>query len=358
MKKPLIIACQTALALSVSTSSFAFDFDFGSDDPNFKRFSISVGLLHATPTGSANPLQNSTVVDPNKSYANGDTAKADLVPAIIDKNMANRINGLPSPTLLKGISGTTKISSLESWSSAGTGLEAADADTLGILLNYHINDNWSIESKAGIPPNVEIKGIGEVYSPVKGRVTPNPISALIGITPFDIEKDIQITDLTQGDGVASTARAWLPAAEVHYQFGKSGVNKFRPYVGLGLIYAYFDNVEINDTLRDDLNIAGQRIQQIKDGKAGAALADKSTYSVSDDIKVEVEATDALAPIATLGATYDINDRVFAVGSVSYAKLNNESIITVTNKEGDELVNSSTQIDIDPMITYLGVGYRF
>lgn len=356
MKKPLIIACQTALALSVSTSSFAFDFDFGSDDPNFKRFSVSVGLLHATPTGSANPLQNSTLADPNTSYANGVTTTSDLIPAMTDTTKANTIKLLYPNQIPANTSGTVKINSLESWSSAGTGLEAADADTLGILINYHINDNWSIESKAGIPPNVEIKGIGQVSSPVRGEVSPSGAGVLLG--KFDITKDIPITDLTQGDGVASTARAWLPAAEVHYQFGKSGVNKFRPYVGLGLIYAYFDNVEINDTLRDDLNIAGQRIQQIKDGKAGAALADKSTYSVSDDIKVEVEATDALAPIATLGATYDINDRVFAVGSVSYAKLNNESIITVSNKEGDELVNSSTQIDIDPMITYLGVGYRF
>ena len=62
---------------------------------------------------------------------------------------------------------------------------------------------------------------------------------------FDIIDDIQITDMTRGGGVASTARAWLPAALVQYHFGKTGVNKFRPYVGLGVMYAYFDDIKLN-----------------------------------------------------------------------------------------------------------------
>lgn len=55
---------------------------------------------------------------------------------------------------------------------------------------------------------------------------------------------------------------------------------------------------------------------------------------------------------------DINDRFFGVGSVSYAKLSNDSKITVKNANGNALVRSTTKIDVDPIITYLGVGYRF
>jgi len=40
-------------------------------------------------------------------------------------------------------------------------------------------------------------------------------------------------------------------------------------------------------------------------------------------------------------------------------LNNEAKIYVTDRNtGKELIQANTKIDIDPLITYLGVGYRF
>ena len=211
-----------------------------------------------------------------------------------------------------------------------------------------------MELKAGIPPKVDILGKGQVFAPLTGKVSPSGIAGgLLG--DFEISKDIPITNLEQGNGVASSARAWLPAAEVHYQFGKSGVNKFRPYVGAGVLYAYFNDIELNSGIRQDLEMAGHQIQNIKDDKAGAALEDKLSGS---GMSVDVEADSAFAPIVTLGATYDFNDRGFGVGSVSYAKLNSDTTITVKNDAGEELIRSSTTLDIDPYITYLGVGYRF
>jgi outer membrane protein len=48
-----------------------------------------------------------------------------------------------------------------------------------------------------------------------------------------------------------------------------------------------------------------------------------------------------------------------VASVSYSKLNNKTTIDVIDRNtGNRLIHSSTKIDIDPLITYLGVGYRF
>ena len=217
-----------------------------------------------------------------------------------------------------------------------------------------MNDHWSIEVKAGIPPKVDILGQGQVYAPLSGKVSPSGIAGgLLG--DFDISKNIPITDLTQGGGVSSSARAWLPAAGVQYQFGKSGVNKFRPYVGAGVMYAYINDIELNDGIRNDLEMAGHQIQNIKDGSAGAALENvKSTQGMS----VDVEADSAFAPIVTLGATYDFNDKWFGVGSVSYAKLDSDTTITVQNDSGEELIRAKTNLDIDPYITYLGVGYRF
>jgi len=75
--------------------------------------------------------------------------------------------------------------------------------------------------------------------------------------------------------------------------------------------------------------------------------------------VDVDANDAIAPIVTAGFNYDLNDNWYATASVSYAKLNNVATISVLNTNtGNELIHATTKIDIDPLITYLGVGYRF
>ena len=375
MKKTLTLACAIAAPLLFSQSAVAA-FDYFKSDGSFKRFSVSAGWLHASPQGKANPMQTTTVIK-DGTVANNGSIKVSTVKDVIDsKQDPKAIKGindalelltddtdlsdayLKLPILPKiplgDISGTSVINGLESWTSAGTGLEADDADTVGLLFNYYINDKWSMELKAGIPPKVDILGQGQVFAPLTGTVTPGEIP-LKKVPKFNILKDIPITDLTQGGGVASTARAWLPAAEVHYQFGKSGVNKFRPYVGAGVLYAYFNDIELNDGIRNDLEMAGHQIQNIKDGKAGAALEGiKSNQGMSVDVKAD----SSFAPIFTVGATYDFNDRWYGVGSVSYAKLDSDTTITVKNDSGEELIRAGTTLDIDPYITYLGVGYRF
>lgn len=121
------------------------------------------------------------------------------------------------------------------------------------------------------------------------------------------------------------------------------------------MYAYFNDIDLNDGIRQDLVRAGDQIQNIKDGKAGAALENVKS---SSDMRVNVETESAFAPILTVGATYDFNDRWFGVGSLSYAKLDSDTTITVTNEAGENLIRAKSNLDIDPYITYLGVGYRF
>lgn len=364
MKKTLTLACAIAAPLLFSQSAIAA-FDYFKTDGSFKRFSVSAGWLHASPQGKANPMQTTTAIKDGK-VADIGTIKAKTVQDVLVKKQPGYtfISGILAPiALLDGdlppsLSGKAEINGLESWTSAGTGLEADDADTVGLLFNYYMNDKWSVELKAGIPPKVDILGQGEVFAPLTG-------TAHTALGDYDIKNDIRITDLTQGGGVASTARAWLPAAEVHYQFGKSGVNKFRPYVGAGVLYAYFNDIELNDGIRNDLEIAGHQIQNIRNGEAGKALEikDKDGKIVEANLSksgmnVDVKADSSFAPIFTVGATYDFNDRWYGVGSVSYAKLDSDTTITVKNDSGEELIRAGTTLDIDPYITYLGVGYRF
>ncbi len=362
MKKTFIFACAVVCPLLFSQSAFA-EFDYFKTDGSFKRFSVSAGWLHAAPQGDANALKNTTAIKDGTVADNG-SVRVSTVREVLDPDQdavtLGAVNGLlgilPANTDLGalGASGTTKVNGLESWTSAGTGLESDDVDTVGLLFNYYLDDNWSVEFKAGVPPKVDIMGKGQVFAPLTAVVSPSgEAGQLVG--EFDIKKDIPITDLEQGSGVASTARAWLPAAGIQYQFGQSGVNKFRPYVVAGVMYAYFNDIELNDGIRQDLERAGDQIQNIKDGKAGAALENLKS---SSGMHVDVDAESAFAPILTIGATYDFNDRWFGVGSLSYAKLDSETTITVKNDAGEELIRSKSNLDIDPYISYLGVGYRF
>ncbi|EMK0757792.1 OmpW family protein [Acinetobacter baumannii] len=373
MKKSLFCMTAALFALPTVTSAASPYFSL-KDGDGFKRFSVSAGWLHAMPQGSGNPVNiNTSVAEGTKSKV-GDVT-VDSVLGAIDQSTADgkrkhdtlkTLTDNPLTSLLithKGedgktylnsnIAGEATINGLSNWEAQGTGLEADNVDTVGIMANYHFSDNLSLEIKAGIPPKVDIKGKGNIYAPLSGIDKPGGIGTILGDIP--LKQDIFITDLTQGSKAAS-ARAWLPAVELHYQFGKSGVNKFRPYVGAGVMYAYFNELEMNSGIESDLIKAGHMIQNIHDGKAGAAL-DGKTSSAKPIVKLE--ATDTFAPIVTLGATYDFSPNWFAVGSVSYSKMNSEAKIYVTDQNtGKELIKANTKIDIDPLITYLGVGYRF
>lgn len=253
------------------------------------------------------------------------------------------------------ITGTATINGLEQWKAQGSGLEADDVDTLGLTFNYYVNENVSLQLIGGIPPKVDIKGKGEINAPLSGFAKPEGLAALVIGDRLDLLQNIPITNLGN-KSKAATVRAWTPALEAQYQFGKPGVNKFRPYIGAGLMYAYFNDIKLNPQIESDLEAAGHMIQNVLDGKAGAALDGTVSSGV---MRVEVDADDAIAPIITAGFTYDLNENWYTVASVSYAKLNNKATIDIINEStGVRLINATTKIDIDPLITYLGVGYRF
>ncbi|SJM72412.1 OmpW/AlkL family protein [Psychrobacter piechaudii] len=382
MKKTLSIACAVAAPILLSQSATAaFDY-FKSGNDGFKRYSISAGWLHAEPTGKATPVRNTTAIKDDTKADNGSVTvgavKNVIDPAQGEARVQEIKNGLDTAGFLGGkgddtdlanigplglnFSGETTINGLQSFATPGTGLESDTVDTIGMLFTYYVDDHWGVELKAGIPPKVDILGKGEVIAPFQGKVSPSGLAAGI-LGDFNIKDDIQITDMTQGGGVASTARAWLPAALVQYQFGKPGVNKFRPYVGAGVMYAYFDDIELNKGIEQDLQTAAGRLQLIQKNQAGAALGSKEEIDKNEaagvaDMRVKVEADSAWAPIINVGATYDFDENWFAVGSISYAKLDSDTTITVKNKEGNQLIEAKSNIDIDPYITYLGVGYRF
>lgn len=357
--------------LAVANMSFAAE---------HKRFSVSAGWLHVMPQGKANPFNINTVVkkgtvstvgsisegafvnslDPDYMSTDPESGASfnakNLIQELVDLGALSALGISDADgNILASESGSAVVNGLDSWHAGGTGLEADDVDTLGLTFNYYLNDNVSLQLIGGIPPKVDMKGKGEITAPLSGHATPTGTSGILFPNGLDLKQDVPITNLGNKNK-AATVRAWTPALEAQYQFGKAGVNKFRPYIGAGVMYAHFNDIKINSEIQSDLVAAGHMIQNVLDGQAGAAL-DGKTSSANPYVKVKAE--DAFAPIVSLGATYDITDKWFGVASVSYAKLNNKTSIDVIDKNtGNRLIHSTTKIDIDPLITYLGVGYRF
>ena len=347
----------------------------------FKRFSVSAGWLHMSSLGKAQPFRINTAVAEKMSskvgMISGETVFNNIDQTRIDDmdpNLLSLLSPMDNPDdpnnkqyildallalgedpdapadFLDRVTGTAEINGLSAWTS-NAGLEVEDVDTLGLMLTYNVNENVSLQMIGGIPPKVDLKGKGQVYAPFSASSA--PLDGLVG--NLYLKNDLLITDL-DSYSTAASARAWTPAFQVQYYFGKPGVNKFRPFVGAGFMYAYFNDIKINEGVEQDLIAAGHMIQNIYDNKAGAALEGKVS---SGNMDVKVDANDAFAPIVTAGFTYDFKENWFATASVSYAKLDNVATITVINQNtGAELIRAETKIEIDPLVTYVGVGYRF
>jgi len=373
MKKKVIV--RTLLATSmifITGKSFAEE---------FKRFSVSAGWLHMTSLGKAQSFRNTTsvkektlskvgMISGKTVAANVDQSREkDMDPELYnlimmksypddpnnDRYMLDELLDLAGGTddpdsFIEYATGTAEVNGLSAWSS-NAGVEVKDVDTLGLMFTYNLNENVSLQMVGGIPPKVTLKGKGQIYAPFSASA--QPLGGLGG--DLYLKNNILITDLSQYSK-AATARAWTPGIQAQYYFGKPGVNKFRPFLGGGLMYAHFSDVKLNAGIKSDLVIAGHMVQNIHDNKAGASLEGKPS---SGDMHVKVKADDALAPMVTAGFTYDFKPNWFTTASISYAKLDNTATVTVVNNNnGAELIRAKTKIDIQPLISYFGIGYRF
>ena len=156
MKKSLLCIMSSLAALPAISHADSPYFSL-QDGDGFKRFSVSVGALHVMPQGKAQPFQVNTAVKSGEVSKNGDiqvdTVLNNLNPDVDQKALATVLKGLGFLTggqLGSNLSGSAKIQGLEQWDNPGTGLEADDVTTLGIMTNYFFTDHVSFEMKAGI----------------------------------------------------------------------------------------------------------------------------------------------------------------------------------------------------------------
>lgn len=374
--------CALTSAMVLSCTSYAAPklFPSKADKLGFKRNSVSVGVLYVKPQGNPNTFRNSTAIAEGTNTSVGEVKSQSVLDAVdtrtadgqakktilqtavqADGLVAQLNNGSGLITfnrdgdqfLRPNIAGTATLNGLSQWEN-DAGLMADEVITLGLVTNYYFTDNISFMLVGGFPPKVDVLGKGKVVAPLTGQAQVAGINS--GLSNIPLKKDILVTDL-EAVNATSSARAWTPAFAMQYQFGKTGKNKFRPFVGAGIMVGYFSELELDKKTEADLVLAGHRIQNIKDGRAGAALDDVNSSSAIP--KVKLKSSTEVGPFVTAGYTYDLSPQWFTTASVSYAKLKTDvTINTINARNGELLTQGKTTLDIDPLLTYVGFGYRY
>lgn len=186
---------------------------------------------------------------------------------------------------------------------AGSGASVGNADTLGVAFTHFFTDNFALTADLGIPPTFHLSGSGSLSNV----------------------------------GEIGKAKQWSPAIVAKWYFG-DGNSKFRPFVGAGVSYIWYDNIELTDSFQQSISRLYTR---------NLSSAAKSTADLSS----------SWAPVLNLGAAYNFDKNWSLNFSVSYLPLKTDADITTTLPSGAQ-VHSTTSLKINPIVSFLSVGYKF
>lgn len=183
----------------------------------------------------------------------------------------------------------------------GSGASVDSADTFGIAYTHFFTDNFALTLDAGVPPKFNLKGEGT-------------------LAPY---------------GHLGSAKQWSPAVLAKWYFGEAE-DKWRPFVGLGVTHVWYTSVKLSPSLQTLVTAPFS-------GPGGSASADLSS---------------SWAPVANIGVTYNL-DKKWSIGfSLSYIPLDTDAVITGRNAAGAVVSRHTTNLTLDPYVSFLSVGYKF
>lgn len=136
------------------------------------------------------------------------------------------------------------------------------------------------------------------------------------------EHDIDSTGTlaTVAPGTIITARPLPPSLILQYHFNPK--QKFKPYIGAGINYTKFLDVKPTSNGRSALALSG------------------------------VDLDDSVGFVLQVGADYQISDRWYLNADIKYIDM------STTATANSALGRVSVDVDIDPLLFGIGVGYRF
>ncbi len=179
-----------------------------------------------------------------------------------------------------------------------TGASLDSADTLGFTAGYFVTDHIATEFVIGIPPKFALNGTGSF----------------------------------EQFGKLGSAKQWSPTLLFKYYFNAPTAS-FRPYLGVGVSRIWFTDEKITN---------GVFLANVLHGPT----------SVSTDSSWE--------PVFNAGFTYAFNQHWFAGLSLSYLPLSTTAKLTTAaaTPVGTLTATSQTKIKLNPIVTYVNIGYRF
>lgn len=187
-----------------------------------------------------------------------------------------------------------------------------------------------VVSAGGVPVNQSVIPSGasvdsaDTFGLTAGYFITDHIAAelVAGIPPrFDIDGEGAL----QQNGTLAHASLWSPTALVKYYFNQPD-DKFRPYLGLGASYIWFSDAKITGNL--------------------LGLVPES-----------IETSRQWTPVINAGFNYNFDKHWFAGFSLSYVPFGVTATINAKNQVGSTVV-SKARISLDPVVTYVNLGYRF
>lgn len=214
-----------------------------------------------------------------------------------------------------------------SFTAPGSSLSSSNANTLGLTFSHFVTDHIAVTAVGGIPPEFKLYGHGEL-------IPPGPAGALGRQSLGDPSLNPIITK----------ARQWSPAAMVQYHFLDPGT-RFRPFLGLGVSYNFFTNIEVNPAFANSVN-----------NNMGAILA--AGAGIPGPTSVDADASSSWAPVFNIGGTYNFDEHWGVTAAVTYIPLKTTSTMTIKAANGTVLSTSKTKLEPNPLVFFLAASYKF
>lgn len=174
------------------------------------------------------------------------------------------------------------------------GVDVGDETQLGITGAYMLTDKWGLE--------------------------------LLAATPFKHKIDLEDAPISAGE-----TKHLPPTLSLQY-YPDMGGSKFNPYVGLGINATIFFEEDIDD----ELNLALDGIVGLPPGTVDADLSLDDSYGLA----------------AHIGFDYMINDNLLINGAIWWVDIDTEAKISTA------IADVKFDVEIDPMVYFLSIGYKF
>ncbi|MCB1645650.1 MAG: outer membrane beta-barrel protein [Pseudomonadales bacterium] len=157
-------------------------------------------------------------------------------------------------------------------------------------------------------------------------LTDNVGIELLAATPFTHDIKVKGTTIKAGD-----AKQLPPTISLQYYFGEAS-SQFRPYAAVGFNTTIFFDEDVSQ----QLNSALDGIVGLPAGTVDASLELDPSYGLS----------------AEVGFDYMLNDNWMINGAIWYADIDTTATIKTA------VANVSFDVDIDPFVYFISVGYKF